>query len=91
MSGFILLNNKGFKALSSLYKGIRRARKNLTERSLPDGLESFGNFDTKGLRGPVNFFPTNHQGLYHSKLYKANPEKGIPMPITDWRRAPGRN
>ena len=78
----------GWVGAMTLYEGVRRAGQDLTVESLLKGLESFRDFDTKGLCGPVNFAPKSHQGLYHSKLYKADPEKGILVPITDWRKAP---
>ena len=78
----------GWVGAMTLYEGIRRAGQDLTVESLLAGLESFKDFDTKDLCGPVNFSPKNHQGLYHSKLYKADPDNGILVPITDWRKAP---
>ena len=78
----------GWVASINLYEGLKRAGRDLSIEKLITGLESIRNFDTGGLCGPVNFSPTDHQGIYHSKLYKADPENGRVVPITDWRLPP---
>ncbi|MDY7033181.1 MAG: ABC transporter substrate-binding protein [Thermodesulfobacteriota bacterium] len=78
----------GWVASMILYEGLERAGRDLSIGNLITGLESIRDFDTKGLCGPINFSPTDHQGLYHSKLYKADPERGRLIPISDWRKAP---
>ena len=78
----------GWIASMTLYEGISRAGKKLNVESLLAALETFRNFNTGGLCGPINFSSTDHQGLYHSKLYKADPKSGKLIPITDWRKSP---
>ncbi|MDY7030983.1 MAG: ABC transporter substrate-binding protein [Thermodesulfobacteriota bacterium] len=73
-----------------IYEGIKRAGKDLNSESMVAALESFRNFDTKGVCGPITFTPTEHQGIYHAKLYKADPDKGELVPLSGWRLPPLR-
>lgn len=73
------------------YEGFYRAGKDLTVESLVAGLESIKDLDTKGICGAISFSHTDHKGLYHSKIFKADPESGTLVPITDWRRTPKKN
>ncbi|MDY7033701.1 MAG: ABC transporter substrate-binding protein [Thermodesulfobacteriota bacterium] len=78
----------GWIITTTLYEGLTRAGKNLNIESMVTALESIKDLDTKGLCGPITFSSTDHQGLYHSKLYKADPQTGTLVPIGDWRKAP---
>ena len=73
-----------------LYEGIKRAGKDITIEGFVSALEGIRDLDTKGLSGPISFSPTNHKGVYHSKLYKADPKSGKLIPITDWRLPPSK-
>ena len=81
----------GWVAATILYEGIQRAGTALNSETLVDAIETIRDFDTNGLCGPITYTPENHRGLYHSKLFKANPETGRFLPITDWRRPPSRD
>ena len=65
-------------------EGIRRAGKNLTNDTLVKALESIKNFDTKGLCGLISYGPDSHKGNEFCRFYKADIEKDILLPITDW-------
>ncbi|MBI4962106.1 MAG: ABC transporter substrate-binding protein [Desulfomonile tiedjei] len=84
------------KMLTSLYtmgvgvgtvyaEGMKRAGKDLTPESFKKGLETLKDFDTGGIVPPVTFTATSHAPTKVSRLYRADPEKGVMVPITDWR------
>ncbi|MDQ1238323.1 MAG: branched-chain amino acid transport system substrate-binding protein [Thermodesulfobacteriota bacterium] len=84
------------KMLTSLYtmgvgtalvlaEGMKRAGQNLTPETYKDGLETLKDFETGGIVPPVTYTKTSHAPTTLSRLYKADPEKGIMIPITDWR------
>ena len=85
-----MMYTAGWVASTTVYEGIKKAGRDLNVESVLRGLEAITNLDTKGLSGPINFSPTNHKGVEHSKLYEADPESGRLIPITDWRKAPVR-
>ena len=80
----------GWVAATILYEGMKRAGKNLNAETLVDSIETIRDFDTKGLCGPITYTSNNHRGLYHCKLFKADPPTGRFLPITDWRRPPAK-
>jgi branched-chain amino acid transport system substrate-binding protein len=84
------------KMLTSLYtmgvgvatvyaEGMKRAGKDLTPESFKKGLETLKDFDTNGIVPPVTFTATSHAPTNVSRLYRADPDKGVMVPITDWR------
>jgi branched-chain amino acid transport system substrate-binding protein len=84
------------KMLTSLYamgvgvatvyaEGMKRAGKDLTPESFKKGLETLKDFDTNGIVPPVTFTSTSHAPTNVSRLYRADPDKGVMVPITDWR------
>ncbi len=84
------------KMLTSLYtmgvgtgivygEGLKRAGENLTAESFKNALETLKDFDTGGILPPVTFTSTSHAPTTSARFYRANPEKGVMVPITDWR------
>ncbi len=84
------------KMLTSLYtmgvgvgtvylEGMKRAGKDLTPESFKHGLETLKDFKTGGIVPPVTYTSSSHAPTNVSRLYRADPEKGVMMPITDWR------
>ena len=65
-------------------EGMKRAGKNLNNETMVKSLESINNFDTRGICGPITYGPDDHRGLDYVRLYKADVEKEIFIPITDW-------
>ena len=78
----------GWVLSAILYKGIDGAGDDLDNETLITALEAIRGMDTKGVCGPITFTPKNHKGLDYCRLYKADPERGKLIPITDWRKAP---
>jgi branched-chain amino acid transport system substrate-binding protein len=84
------------KMLTSLYtmgvgvatvyaEGMKRAGQDLNPESFKKGLETLKDFDTNGIVPPVTFTSESHAPTKVSRLYRADPEKGVMVPITDWR------
>jgi branched-chain amino acid transport system substrate-binding protein len=48
-------------------------------------LETLKDFDTSGIVPPVTYTSTSHAPTTISRLYRANPERGVMVAITDWR------
>jgi branched-chain amino acid transport system substrate-binding protein len=82
------LYTAGWIMATVLYEGLKRAGKELNTEGLVIALESIRDMDTGGLSGQISFSPTNHQGVHSTKLYRADPESGKLVPITDWRKTP---
>jgi branched-chain amino acid transport system substrate-binding protein len=84
------------KMLTSLYtmgvatsivyaEGLKRAGENLTPETFKNAMETLKDFDTGGILPPVNFTSTSHAPTSLARLYRANIEKKVMMPITEWR------
>ena len=73
---------------SIIEEGLRKAGKELTVENMVAAWESIRDMSTGELSGPVNFSPVNHKGISYSKLYRADPESGRLLPITEWRKPP---
>ncbi len=84
------------KMLTSLYtmgvgtalvlcEGMKRAGQNLTPESFKDGLETLKDFDTGGIVPPVTYTSTSHAPTPVARIYRADVEKGVMIPITGWR------
>lgn len=67
-----------------IHEGLKRAGKNLTRRGLIKAWEGMKNFDMKGISSDVTFGPNKHQCSESCKIYKADVEKGIFKPVSDW-------
>jgi branched-chain amino acid transport system substrate-binding protein len=65
-------------------EGIRKVGKDLTPETLVKGIESIKDFDTKGLCGLISYGPNRHKGNESCRFYKADIDKSILVPITDW-------
>ena len=78
----------GWVMAKILYEGIRRAGKDINNETLVDALETIDNLDTKGICGPITFSATDHKALDYCKLFRADPESGKLIPISDWRGPP---
>lgn len=73
-------------AVGTVYaEGMKRAGKDLTPESFKKGLETLKDFDTGGIVPPVTYTATSHAPTKVSRLYRADPAKGVMVPITDWR------
>jgi branched-chain amino acid transport system substrate-binding protein len=73
-------------AVASLFvEGMTRAGKDLTPESLKASLETFKDYKTGGIIPPVTYTSTSHAPSKVSRLYRANPDKGVMEAITEWR------
>ncbi len=73
-------------AVGTVYaEGLKRAGQDLTPENFKKGLETLKDFDTGGIVPPVTYTPTSHAPTTMSRLYRADPEKGVMVAITDWR------
>ena len=75
---------QGWGDATILAEGMRRAGRDLDGEAIVKALETFDEFDMKGLCGPVSFGPDNHKGSRYIRIYKANVEEGLLTPISDW-------
>ncbi|MEW6615537.1 MAG: ABC transporter substrate-binding protein [Thermodesulfobacteriota bacterium] len=78
----------GWMFAALICEGLNRVGRNMSIEGFVTALENIKDMDTGGLSGPVTFSPTNHQGIHRTKLYRADPESGKVVPITDWRKTP---
>ncbi|MDY7031593.1 MAG: ABC transporter substrate-binding protein [Thermodesulfobacteriota bacterium] len=76
----------GWVMATVLYEGIKRAGKDLNAETLVAALETIHHLDTKGICGPITFSATDRKGLDYCKLFKADPENGKLIPISEWRK-----
>lgn len=79
-------NTEGWLSAMIFAEGMKRAGKGLDGEALIDSIETFKDFDSGGLTGPLTYGKNKHYGSEYWKLYKANLEKKIMEPITDWRK-----
>jgi branched-chain amino acid transport system substrate-binding protein len=66
-------------------EGMKRAGRDLGVETYVGGIESMRNFDSGGISAPITYGENNHYGNKSWKVYKANVEKKILEPVTDWR------
>lgn len=65
---------------------IRRAGKDLNTESMITALESLKGFENGGITGPVTFGPDDHKALDYLKFFKADIDKKIFVPMSDWMK-----
>jgi hypothetical protein len=66
-------------------EGLRRAGRDLTPDTLVDAYETFINFSTGDISGPVSYSKNDHKGGRTYKMYRTEVEKQTFVPITDFR------
>lgn len=57
----------------------------LTNETLVDALETIKNLET-GISGPVTFNPDKHKATDYCRLFKADLNKKLLVPVGGWRR-----
>jgi hypothetical protein len=73
--------------LSSIYvEGLKMAGRDLNAETLVDALETFREVDFGGISGPVTYTSKSHNANSYSRMYKADIDKGIFIPLTGWRK-----
>jgi branched-chain amino acid transport system substrate-binding protein len=78
---------QGWAESMIVHEGLKRAGKNLTREGLIKAWEEMKDFDMRGLSSNVTFGPDKHQASEYCKFYKADVEKGIFHPVSDWIKA----
>ena len=79
----------GWLGMCSIFcEALNRAGRDLSIEGFVTAMESIRDMGTGGLSGPISYSPTNHKGIHYTKLYRADPESGKLVPITDWRKTP---
>ncbi|MDY7032422.1 MAG: ABC transporter substrate-binding protein [Thermodesulfobacteriota bacterium] len=68
-------------------EGLKRTGRNLEREAFIETMEVIKNLDTEGLCGPISYSPKNHKGGNTWKIFKANPETGKFIPLTEWRKS----
>ena len=72
---------------SSIYvEALKRAGRDLNSETLIDALESFREVDFGGISGPITYTSHSHKANSHSRMYKADIDKGVFVSLTGWRR-----
>ena len=66
-------------------EGLKRAGRNLNAETLIDALETFREVDFGGISGPVTYTSESHKANSCSRMYKADVDKEIFVPLTSWR------
>ena len=71
--------------MRSCAEGLRRAGENLNSETLIAALETFKDFDTGEISGPVSYSKENHKGGRTYRMYKTDLERVTFIPITGFR------
>ncbi len=75
---------QGYTTTVILVEGLRRAGKNLTVEKFVDALETLKEFDCGGMLSPMTYTSTLHKPSDYSKIVKADTEKLVFIPVTQW-------
>ena len=78
---------QGWVMSTILTEGMKRAGKDLNPESMVKSLETLRKFDTNGLSGPISYTSKSHKAGEYCRLFKADVEKGIMVPISGWKKA----
>lgn len=78
----------GWVVIKVFTEGIKSAGKDIDNEKFVDAMETFNNYNTQGLSGPVTYTSDNHQGLNYDRIFQADPEQMKLIPVSDWRMAP---
>lgn len=66
-------------------EGLKRAGENLNSKTLIEAFETFRNFSTGEISGPVSYSKDNHKGGNTYRVYKTDLENVTLIPITGFR------
>ncbi|MDY7034151.1 MAG: ABC transporter substrate-binding protein [Thermodesulfobacteriota bacterium] len=66
-------------------EGLKRAGENLNSKTLIEAFETFRNFSTGEISGPVSYSKDNHKGGNTYRVYKTDLENVTFIPITGFR------
>ena len=77
---------QGWVAALIYAEAIKQAGKGLNAESLVDAMETFRNFDTGGLCGPITYTSDNHKASEYYKFFKPDLVNNRLIAITDWEK-----
>jgi len=80
----IFMYQQGWYWGKILTEAIRIVGKNLNAEKIIDTLETFRDYDTNGLCGPVTYTSQLHKATNHCKMFKADVEKKRVVAISGW-------
>ncbi|MDY7034096.1 MAG: ABC transporter substrate-binding protein [Thermodesulfobacteriota bacterium] len=69
-----------------VHLALENAGRNLDGEAMVNGFEKIKGYNTKGICGVIGFSPTDHKAIDEHRIYKADVEKNILIPLTGWRR-----
>ena len=69
-----------------VHLALENAGRDLDRETMVDGFEKTRDYDTGGICGVIGFSPTDHKAIDEHRIYKADLENKILIPITGWRR-----
>ncbi|MDY7033294.1 MAG: ABC transporter substrate-binding protein [Thermodesulfobacteriota bacterium] len=67
-------------------EGLKRAGRNLNGETLVDAFETFREMDFGGISGPITYTSKSHKANSYSKMYKADVNQEVFVPLTGWRK-----
>ena len=70
-----------------IHEALKNTGEDLNGETLIQGLEQMNNLDTEGVCGIIDFSPDDHKALEYHRIFKADVEKTMLVPATDWRKA----
>ena len=79
------LYTQGWLSAMIYAESMKRAGRDLDGETLVNTLEALRNFESGDLTAPITYGKNDHSGNRSWKVYKANVEKKILEPVTDWR------
>ena len=77
---------QGWAGAKIFTEAMKRAGRDLNSKTMLEGMESLRNYNT-GVSAPITYTTSDHKGGGYCKVYKANVNKSILVPITEWRKA----
>ncbi|MFH1626415.1 MAG: ABC transporter substrate-binding protein [Pseudomonadota bacterium] len=82
----IIMYQQGWYWGKIISEGLARAGRDVDGEKLVDALETFKDFDTGGLCGPVTYTSKSHKATNYCKMFKADMKKKRLVAITDWMK-----
>lgn len=79
-----LLYIQGYTTTKILVEGLKRAGRELTVEKFVDALETLRDFDCGGMLSPMTYTSTIHKPSEYSKVVKADIERLVFIPVTNW-------
>ena len=82
----IMVYQQGWYWGKVISEGIQRAGRDLDGEKLVDTLETFRDFDTGGISGPITFTPQSHKATNYCKIFKTDINKRKLISVTAWMK-----